>query len=159
MITVNHPAAVYCPEAPVRPTDPVRIADTELPLSEKGAHTGNLWVRDTLKQMGIPAETVYDAVSIVAEFSQNAARWAAPGARIGAVMAFTVAVWDDRIRVTVSDPGDLFEAPDTAPGGSGEHESGYGLELIVSGLAARWGVERVLGGKLAWADIKIGGGA
>lgn len=157
MITINHPAAVYCPEAPVRPTDPVRIADTELPLSAEGAHAGNLWVRDTLKAMGIPAETVYDTVSITAEFSQNAVRWAAPGAHDTAVMAFTVAVWDDRIRVTVSDPGDLFQAPQGGPSGSGEHESGYGLELIVANLAAGWGVERVLGGKLAWADVKIGG--
>lgn len=159
MITA-HAAAVYCPEAPVRPTDPVQIADVELPLTEHGAHTGNLWVRDTLKDMGVPVGTVYDAVNIVAEFSQNASRHVGPlkpGRR--PIMAFTVAVWSDRIRVTVSDPGDLFDAPETVPGGSGEHESGYGLELIVSSLAAGWGIERIYGGKLAWADIKIGGDA
>lgn len=149
------PTAVYCPEAPVIPANLPDLDFTILLRAPESVRTARHWVRDTLGKFGVPGEAIDNAVQIVSEFCQNSVRHvpAVPGAP--GVMTVTAAVWNGQVKITVSDPGELFEPPIVGPNGSGERESGYGLRTIVRALSSDWGIERIHGGKVAWALIQL----
>ena len=152
---IDTPAAVYCPEAPVHPTHSPLVDYTVLPRTPQSVRTARHWVRDTLGKFGIPADTIDATVQIVSEFCQNSLRHVPVDPDSPGVMTVTVAAWNGQVKLTVSDPGGLFQVPGAGPNGSGEHESGYGLKTIVRALSSNWGIERIHGGKVAWALIPV----
>ena len=84
---------------------------------------------------------------LVSELVTNSIRYArTPGP---ASIELRASVFDDRVRVEVTDHGPGFEARASEP--SSQHESGWGLYLVDQ-LSDRWGVSRV-GGTAAWFEI------
>ena len=84
---------------------------------------------------------------LVSELVTNSIRYA--GTPASASVELRASVFDDRVRVEVTDHGPGFEARARDP--STQHESGWGLYLVDQ-LSDRWGVSRV-DGTAAWFEI------
>ncbi len=84
---------------------------------------------------------------LVSELVTNSIRYARTPA--SASVELRASVFDDRVRVEVTDHGPGFEARARDP--STQHESGWGLYLVDQ-LSDRWGVSRV-DGTAAWFEI------
>lgn len=103
----------------------------------------------------IPAATASDAALIVSELVTNSVVHANVGN--GGVVVLELTTLDDRIRVSVTDPGSLLEprilpVDSTAP-------SGLGLRLV-SEMSCAWGVVRATGGRTrVWCDLMVDSGA
>ena len=79
-----------------------------------------------------PQSRLYDAALCLTELISNAVRHPSADGDVG----LTLDLEDDRLRVTVADPGQGFEHKRPSRGGEG----GWGL-YIVDNLADEWGVE------------------
>lgn len=92
-------------------------------------------------------ETVVEQLKLLAtELVTNSCRHAAAkGDPIGLVLAVDESV----VRLSVTDTGPGFDAPDTAP--SPDDETGRGL-FIVEAMADRWGVDN-FGGSRVWLEL------
>lgn len=87
---------------------------------------------------GTVGEEIHDAVTLlVSELITNAVRHG--GLTGDDWIDLNVEARPDRVRVTVTDPGDGFARPPPTP--RPEASSGWGL-FLVGQLADRWGIER-----------------
>jgi anti-sigma regulatory factor (Ser/Thr protein kinase) len=94
-------------------------------------------VREEL-QDALPQRTLADVELIVSELATNSVRHA--GCEDADELAMEADVQPDRVRVSLFDQGEGFEAHAPDPPGSGS-AGGYGLVLL-DRLADRWGVQR-----------------
>jgi anti-sigma regulatory factor (Ser/Thr protein kinase) len=118
------------------------IERLELAHEAPAATTARHW---SLQCLGGWSAVRHDDVQlVVSELVTNATLHGAPPVAVELA-------WDaERIRIAVSD-GDLGAVAVTPPPHRGIH-GGRGL-AIVERLAERWGVERIPGGKMVWAEL------
>jgi anti-sigma regulatory factor (Ser/Thr protein kinase) len=120
-----------------------------LPSTPLGARLARRLATEELRGWEIPYSVCKQAELIVAELAANAALH---GHAMGRDFKLTVTVdaAPGTLRIAVTDTrGDRLPVPLSAPDG----ESGRGL-LIVSTLAARWGVDpHPPNGKTVWAEL------
>lgn len=138
-------------------TDTPQTASVLLPRLPEMVGPARDWLRDVLHKFEVPDSVIADAVQIISEFGQNAIRHVYAGDADTDVMTVTAAVWDGRLKVTLSDPGAMNGAAHVPSVNS--DESGWGIGMIVAELSESHGIEAVAGGKVAWAELIFDGGA
>jgi anti-sigma regulatory factor (Ser/Thr protein kinase) len=116
-----------------------------------GGSTAALEARAAFAAWGVLLDPAVRAQAelLLTELVTNAVRHG--GAHSGAIIAVGFQLSTQRLRIAVRDPGPGFEwRPRRAS--RPPAEGGYGL-LLVDEIARRWGVERVDGRTVVWAEI------
>lgn len=119
--------------------------------------------QDTLRQWGIPADVLHDAVTIVAELASNAVRHAGADAepfdsmrrrpQVG-LCSLGLRISDHKLYISMFDESQ--QAPVVRPA-SADSEDGRGLQLVAGLSAGTWGFSYApfLSGKHVWACLRL----
>lgn len=132
-------------DAPVTSAAPL-TALTTLPRQPRRVSESRTWLRKQLAEWGVHEDDADTAALLLSEVFTNSVLHAAGDSDA----TLTAALWDGRLKVSVSDPDSAMRVP--APG----DEHGRGLE-IVNRLASGFGFERMPGGKIVHFTLDLRG--
>ena len=119
--------------------------------------------QDTLRQWGVPADVLYEAITIVAELASNAVRHAGADAEPFApahgqpwVRSCCLALWISEHRLYISMFDESLRVPVLRPV-SADSENGRGLRLIAGLSEGAWGFgfTDFRPGKVVWACLRL----
>jgi anti-sigma regulatory factor (Ser/Thr protein kinase) len=122
---------------------PIR-GDTEAPRIARNAVLSRL-------EGQVAAEDAYDIALVVSELVTNSVMHADLGA--DDTLLVEMAVGDDRLAITVTDPGSHL-VPRLSPRDA-LTPHGFGLHLV-NDISASWGVRRRAGGTQVWCELELG---
>ena len=130
-----------------------RLRGTRIKFEVPGGHGAPGGARRQLAaKLGdqLAPATLYEVSLLLSELVTNAVRHGGAGAddRIG----IDIQLRSDSIRVSVTDPGEGFERPETPRAHPGRH-GGQGLPLLQE-LASEWDVERGKGTRV-WFEMAV----
>jgi len=137
----------------VRTTHPSGLHGSVSMRIRGGVDAPNRARRSVLSQLAgdVPQTTASDVALVVSELVTNSVLHANVGARL--TLTVEVVVVDDRLRISVIDPGSRLEPPILPP--DPERIGGIGL-FFVNELSEAWGVARDgTGGTRVWCDIRL----
>ncbi|MFC9843647.1 ATP-binding protein [Streptomyces sp. NPDC060223] len=145
--------AAVTPVAPLIPESRTHLLRTTVPAHPSRASGVRSMVAEYLMRLGVPPETVDNAVLATGELFANAIRHGSrPGA--GDPITVTIECTQHELRVTVADRSSALPCPRTA---EKAEESGRGL-AIVAALADDWGIappEPGTTGKRVWFALAL----
>ena len=133
-------------DIPVTDPSPLTSVAT-LPRITAAVRDARMWLEKLLADWGVDPEVVYDAKLALTEVFANSIVHAAGESDA----TITAAMWDGRLRITVSDPDPVVYAPN-----DDDEEHGRGL-AIVKELSESFGTTPMPGGKIVFFVLAVGG--
>jgi anti-sigma regulatory factor (Ser/Thr protein kinase) len=133
----------------IQPPDPQGSIFIRIPGGDDAPTRARRSVRSELEGR-IPATTASDAALLVTELVTNSVVHANVGPR--RALTVEVTTLDDRLRISVIDPGSHLRPCVLPP--DPETPGGLGL-LLVDELCERWGVRQDLGPTCVWCELLL----
>lgn len=139
----------------------VRTFAQRFSATRRGARLARRLATHQLHEWGVPYDTpASDAVTlVVAELAANSVlHGRVPGRDFELRLAHTPAAGLLRVEASDTHPALPVPAPASGDPGAADSDGGRGL-LLISALAARWGVtDRTGPGKTVWAEVTVPAG-